>query len=82
VRPSVRLVRPSVSFVRPSVTSDKGQRLVDLGQGKSGLTLSTVAATSLPRWMVGVAPGIYGWLRGAYVGGWAHTHVGGAHMLA
>jgi predicted anti-sigma-YlaC factor YlaD len=41
--------------------------------------LSTVAATSLPRWMVGVAPGVYGWLRGAYAGGWAHTHVEGAH---
>jgi hypothetical protein len=45
-------VRPSVSSVRHvrkgSCPSDKGQCLVDLGQGKSGLTLSTVAATSLP----------------------------------
>jgi hypothetical protein len=60
------LLRVVSGSVHLSVTSDKGQCLVDLGQGKSGLTLSTVAATSLPRWMVGVAAGAYGWLRGAY----------------
>jgi hypothetical protein len=65
--------------VRASVTSDKGQRLVDLGHDKSGLTLSTVAATSLSCWMVGVAVGAYGWLRGTYAGGGAQTPVGGAH---
>jgi hypothetical protein len=61
--------------VRPSVTSDKGQRLVNLEQGKFGLTLFKVVATLLPCWMVRVAAGAYGWLRGAYVGK-------GAHILA
>jgi hypothetical protein len=39
----------------------------------------------LLRWMVGVVPSVYGWLRGAYVGGWrirwrmAHTLADGAY---
>jgi hypothetical protein len=41
-----------------------------------------LAATSLPRWMVGVAAGAYGWLKGAYVGGGAYMPVGGAHTPA
>jgi hypothetical protein len=32
--------------------------------------------------MVGVVAGAYGWLRGPYAGGGAHTPVEGAHMPA
>jgi hypothetical protein len=53
--------------------------LLTLDRINLDLLLSTVATTALSRWMVGVAAGAYGWLRGAYVGGGAHTAAEGAH---
>jgi hypothetical protein len=78
---SVRPSRPSVCHSRPSVTSDKVRvrpiRInVLLTLDRVNLELRCprwlpyrchMAATWLPRWMVGVAVGAYGWLRGANV---------------
>jgi hypothetical protein len=67
-------VRPSV---RSSVTSDKVH--VRPIRVNVLLTLNRVNLDLLCCGRIRLAEGAYGWLRGAYAGGEAHTPAGGAH---